>query len=70
MAEQNPIADEIQHMTPEMRYYYRNREEKIAKVKERYNNKPEVIAKREDGRTSKPNLYTSQFGQQYLVGGL
>jgi hypothetical protein len=29
-----------------------------------------VIAKREDGRTSKPNLYTSQFGQQYLVGGL
>jgi len=33
-------------MTPEMRYYYRNRLEKIAKVKERYNNNPEIIAKR------------------------
>ena len=45
MAEQ---SDENTKMTPEMRYYYRNREEKIAKDLARYNNKPEVIAKREE----------------------
>jgi len=28
-----------------------------------------VIAKREDGRTSKPNIYTSSYGQNYLVSG-
>jgi hypothetical protein len=37
-----------QKMTPEMRYYYRNREERINKIKEKYNNNPEVIAKREE----------------------
>lgn len=39
---------EIQKMTPEMRYYYRNREERISKVKEKYNSNPDVIAKREE----------------------
>lgn len=33
-------------MTPEMRYYYRNREVKIAKDLARYHSKPEVIAKK------------------------
>lgn len=43
------MADEdANKMTPEMRYYYRNREERINKVKEKYNNNPEVIAKREE----------------------
>ncbi len=41
-------AEEEQKMTPEMRYYYRNRQERINKVKEKYNNNPEVIAKREE----------------------
>ena len=40
--------EEAAKMTPEMRYYYRNREEKINKVKERYNNDPKVIVKREE----------------------
>ena len=29
-----------------------------------------IIAKRDNNRTSKPNMYTSRYGQQYLVGGL
>jgi hypothetical protein len=41
-------GQDIQKMTSEMRYYYRNREEKIAKDLSRYHNKPEVIAKREE----------------------
>jgi hypothetical protein len=48
MAEQTLTTDETQKMTSEMRYYYRNREDKIEKVKARYNNNPEVIAKREE----------------------
>jgi hypothetical protein len=40
--------DDVQKMTPEMRYYYRNRQEKIAKDLARYHNKPEVIAKKEE----------------------
>jgi hypothetical protein len=49
MAEnENVIIDEQTKMTSDMRYYYRNREEKIAKVKERYNNNPDVIAKRQE----------------------
>jgi hypothetical protein len=35
-------------LTSEMRYYYRNREKKIAKDLARYHNKPEVIAKKEE----------------------
>lgn len=45
------MTDEVQEaakMTPEMRYYYRNRQEKIAKDLARYHNKPEVIAKKEE----------------------
>ena len=41
-------AEETQKMTSEMRYYYRNREEKIAKDLARYHNNPEVIAKKEE----------------------
>ncbi len=37
-----------QMMTPEMRYYYRNREEKLAKDLARYHSNPEVIVKREE----------------------
>jgi hypothetical protein len=33
-------------MTPEMRYYYRHRDEKIARDLARYHNRPDVIAKR------------------------
>ena len=40
-------------MTPEMRYYYRNREEKIAKDLARYHNNPEVIAKKEEKERKK-----------------
>jgi hypothetical protein len=42
------MAEEEAKMTPEMRYYYRNREEKIAKDLARYHNNPEVIAKKEE----------------------
>lgn len=41
-------AEETQKMTSEMRYYYRNREEKIARDLARYHNNPEVIAKKEE----------------------
>lgn len=41
-------TEETQKMTSEMRYYYRNREERINKVKDKYHNDPEVIAKREE----------------------
>ena len=41
-------AEETQKMTSEMRYYYRNREERINKVKDKYHNDPEVIAKKEE----------------------
>jgi hypothetical protein len=47
------VQDATHGMTPEMRYYYRNREEKLAKDKERYNNKSEVIAKREEKERKK-----------------
>lgn len=42
------MAEEAKQMTPEMRYYYRNREEKIARDLARYHSNPEVIAKREE----------------------
>ena len=47
------MAEEIQKMTSEMRYYYRNREEKIAKDLARYHNNPEVIAKKEERERKK-----------------
>jgi hypothetical protein len=47
------MAEEIQKMTSEMRYYYRNREEKIAKDLARYHNNPKVIAKREERERKK-----------------
>ena len=46
-------AEETQKMTSEMRYYYRNREERINKVKDKYHNDPEVIAKREERERKK-----------------
>jgi hypothetical protein len=46
MAEQIVEEDVLKKMTPEMRYYYRNRAQELEKDRERYNNKPEVIAKR------------------------
>lgn len=43
------MAEETtQKMTSDMRYYYRNREERINIVKDRYHNNPEVIAKKEE----------------------
>jgi len=43
------MAEETtQTMTSAMRYYYRNREERIDIVKGRYHNNPEVIAKKEE----------------------
>lgn len=53
MAEQHTAIDETQKMTSEMRYYYRNREKKIARDLARYHNKPEVIAKREEREKKK-----------------
>jgi hypothetical protein len=41
---QPPVAT----MTPAMRYYLLNREEKMRKMSERYHNRPDVIAKREE----------------------
>ncbi len=51
MAEES--QEDAHKMTPEMRYYYRNREERIHKVKEKYNNNPEVIAKRKERENKK-----------------
>jgi hypothetical protein len=49
MAEHSAMPeDELKEMTPEMRYYYRNRAQELEKDRERYNNKPEVIAKRQE----------------------
>lgn len=35
-------------LTPAMRYYLLNREEKLKKMSERYHNRPDVIAKKEE----------------------
>jgi hypothetical protein len=45
--------DELKKMTADMRYYYRNREAKIAKDLARYHSKPEVIAKRAERERKK-----------------
>ena len=40
-------------MTPEQRYYYLHREEKIAKDLARYHSRPDVIAKKEEREKKK-----------------
>jgi len=40
-------------MTSDMKYYYRHREEKIAKDLARYHSRPDVIAKREERERKK-----------------
>lgn len=48
-----PDVEDVPNMTPEMRYYYRNREEKIARDLARYHSRPEVIAKKEERERKK-----------------
>lgn len=44
----NAGEGEMPKMTPAMRYYYQNREDKKAKDLARYHNRPDVIAKKEE----------------------
>ncbi len=66
MAEQTLIGDETQKMTPDMRYYYRNREETIAKKLARYHSKPEVIAKREERERKRAEKEAEKEAQKQL----
>jgi len=51
-------------MTPEMRYYYRNRQERINKIKDKYNNNPEVIAKREERERKRAEKETEKLAKK------
>jgi hypothetical protein len=60
--------DLTQKMTPEMRYYYRNREEKIAKDLARYHSNPEVIAKREERERFLKIVGMKHSQEEILIG--
>ena len=57
-------GDAEQTMTSEMRYYYRHREEKIARDLARYHNRPDVIAKKDERERKKAEKEAMTKAQQ------